>query len=399
MATLLSLPNELISAICGHDHSIVPKLRATCRQLNKASLFVFKKAFFEEVTVLAHNSSLRVLGEIARHPVLGPAVKTLAIDANGIFDQAMQSEHHTLITHGVIRDQLIAILPKLANCTKLVTPRWRSDDYLGFCYVNPHFEKERVDVYLNQDNAKWMTKEGFGYPSYVLCDILHAIYTTHHRIEDLDLGGMFLEYGPLGQYLKQFPLTGSNSHVVNRLTIELEDTFWHGGDLQVHITTEALNRSFGPATEVLQSLFDGFPSLQQVYLENGLHERQPFFPSNLPSTLRKLQYLEDHHDTSEAASLLQSLQVLRHLEELDVNMGFESLNHFREFLTEISTISTLRQLRVAGTICDDQHVHRSHIVIGKCMRRPDAFHELFTDRVHSDIPIWCEEVYECSCHV
>lgn len=80
MPTLLQLPNEILSLIA-YELSLQSLLdfRLASRHLNGVALPAFSKQRFETRYVMLHQHSLENLIEISRHPVFGPALKTLSI--------------------------------------------------------------------------------------------------------------------------------------------------------------------------------------------------------------------------------------------------------------------------------------------------------------------------------
>jgi hypothetical protein len=80
MGGLLQLPNEALAIILdGLDAQGFSALRLTSKHANSATLVAFTRQYFKTRYVMLSRLSLENLVEIARHPVFGPAVRTLEI--------------------------------------------------------------------------------------------------------------------------------------------------------------------------------------------------------------------------------------------------------------------------------------------------------------------------------
>ncbi|KAI0804893.1 hypothetical protein GGR55DRAFT_657638 [Xylaria sp. FL0064] len=106
MTGLLQLPNEVLAIIWDElDAQGFSALRLTSKYANSATLSAFTRQYFKTRYIMLSRLSLENLVEIARHPVFGPAVRTLEICTDH-FDQFPDSYFHTTRHEG---DILLAI--------------------------------------------------------------------------------------------------------------------------------------------------------------------------------------------------------------------------------------------------------------------------------------------------
>ncbi|KAI8625653.1 hypothetical protein F5Y19DRAFT_262266 [Xylariaceae sp. FL1651] len=102
MVGLLQLPNEVLAIILdGLDAQGFSALRLTSKYANSATLVAFARQYFKTRYVMLSRLSLENLVEISRHPVFGPAVRTLEICTDH-FDQFPDSYFHTTRHEGDI---------------------------------------------------------------------------------------------------------------------------------------------------------------------------------------------------------------------------------------------------------------------------------------------------------
>ncbi|THW33544.1 hypothetical protein D6D21_09952 [Aureobasidium pullulans] len=83
---LLSLPNEILSEICAHTNGSrrrhpLKLLRLTCKHLYVPATKEFAKKFLVNPHVMVSNYSLNALVEICKHPIIGPYVRGITVEA------------------------------------------------------------------------------------------------------------------------------------------------------------------------------------------------------------------------------------------------------------------------------------------------------------------------------
>ncbi|THX33885.1 hypothetical protein D6D10_07719 [Aureobasidium pullulans] len=83
---LLSLPNEILSEICAHTNGSrrrhpLKLLRLTCKHLYVPATKEFAKKFLVNPHVMINNYSLNALVEICKHPIIGPYVRGITVEA------------------------------------------------------------------------------------------------------------------------------------------------------------------------------------------------------------------------------------------------------------------------------------------------------------------------------
>ncbi|KAG9700846.1 hypothetical protein KCU95_g966, partial [Aureobasidium melanogenum] len=95
---LLSMPNEILAKICAFavdDHREIGYLngkawltaaRLTCKQLYTPATLEFGKMFLQDPLVMMTEYSLRALNDICAHPLFGPRVHAVRVDAHRLGD-------------------------------------------------------------------------------------------------------------------------------------------------------------------------------------------------------------------------------------------------------------------------------------------------------------------------
>ncbi|KAI1288758.1 hypothetical protein F5Y03DRAFT_389045 [Xylaria venustula] len=111
MTGLLQLPNEVLAIIWDElDAQGFSALRLASKYASSATLSAFTRQYFKTRYVMLSRLSLENLVEVARHPVFGPAVRTLEICTDH-FHQFPDSYY----THAAPVDEEQIIMPGLAR--------------------------------------------------------------------------------------------------------------------------------------------------------------------------------------------------------------------------------------------------------------------------------------------
>lgn len=382
--------------ICEEAPCVIPDLRSLCRQLRDASFFAFLKTYFTEVTILAHASGIAVLDEIANDGRFNKAIRTLIIDPHGVFPERMSSSHDALIDTGIIRTQLAHVLAKLPNCRKLAVPRWDQMDFLGFTKIPAFVRRNRKTVYIDQDNAYWMSSKGFGYPSYVLCDVLHACITGTHVLETVELE-MQMEFGPLCDYIEKKLTINARAERIKHFSIIIADKLWRGTDEATYRLIGGVNDEFAWRFSPVETFFCSFPGLIQLDLWSTMMD-YPFFPLTLPRDLKKLAYGEDWAYEPHAWELIHALKSAQSLQSLDLGyVGFESVGQCKTFLEVVEQLPLLVYFEIRPRLSDeDEGLNTPKLCFRPCVNAKTE-HVFITTDPTKDIPTWMRSVHVCTC--
>lgn len=397
MANLLDLPDELISMVCNSEPNAIPALRSTCRQLHNASFFAFLERYFTEITILAHPASIAVLDAVASDSRFNKAIRTLVIDPHGVFSQRMTESHDDLINNGIIRKQLAGVLSKLPKCTRVEVWRWDQVEFLGLSKIPRFVLRHRKTVYIDQEREYWMGSNGFGYPSYVMCDIIDACVFGSHALEVVDLK-MQMEFGPLCDYIEAKLTTDAMAEGLKELSMMIDDSLWRGEDQVTDDLIRRLNYSHAWEVSTERTFFDCFPSLTKLKLY--MAGQLPFLPVSLPKDLETLSYGEEYGYDSQASRLITVLKEAKAIRKLKLQyIPFETIAECESFLKVVQELPRLEFFQIRPSLSDESDgVDNPKLCFHPCVGQK-AEHVFLTTEPGKDIPVWMESVRVCTCGV
>ena len=398
MASLLGISEsrDLITAISVRLPANIPNLRLVCRQLHHATISSFRECFLEELTVLAHPASIEVLNDIASDSRYRSAVRKLIIDVHGVFPRGKQKSHRKTIKDGIIREGLVKALSNLPMCLVLETPRFFKDMCprpLGFRQVDRPFLRHRKDVYLEKWPSTWMSSAAFAYPSYVMCEILHALSHTKHQVKHIPLGHMMIEYGVLRDYLAHAPIPAQGLNGIKGFSILVSDDHWDENPCSSsHVTAEMV--SHHPPSQVLQDLIDKMPRLEVLMAWNTM-EKVFLLPALYPPNLRCLAL-----HNSDTHTLAINLQGLTQLEGLKLfTIGFESVEACQALLHTISELPSLHTFYFEPLLGESfwEPEETANLVTEDCSKLIEFHSTLTTRDAAHDTVGWAAALRVCHC--
>ena len=399
MASLHTLPEELVSDICDLRPEVTPSLRLTCRGIKERSSFIFLKCFFRTIPIFAHPASFAVLGEILKNPGFRKAIHHLLISHTSVF-HGMNAPHKQLITDGIIRKDLAATLSRLPCCTTLKTSKCPKG--IGRAHIRPMDFRSIHNTWYDSQEAgsllPWQGDAGLDFSSYVMCDMLAAASSSGRFLEKVDLTVLDafsfekLEWPALADFLtlsfdQRYCSRSLASLALDISTCVRAKPFRHAYE----------EREYLPSSELPQLTYR-FPALENLRLNAGIDEAQSFFPVWLPQQLRYLGFWQQTTWHSTADTLTKCLQTLPNLEHLELHeVAFDWVEDCAALLRVVAEMSSLREFYLTAMLSDYEAGLARHLLCFQACDGCSSNHVVSTNDVAKDVGLWADVVHGCTC--
>jgi hypothetical protein len=343
MATLLTLPNELIAAICELEPISIPKLRLACRRMNEASIDSLIRHYFTKIDILTDDTSFGVLLEVAQHALFAPRIKTLGISrSRAIWHPSIPP---VIGKKKEFSTDLARALRLLPNCRELVL-NVDCHEFLGRGTKNPELQALRKFTHSTIDED-----------TYGIWHALQAIYLSGSNITKIT-SNVAIDAALWTEHMGQYPCAKLTLPSVKEFSGSISSSFDDMYDDHAEQPKKKHSCGLGSReahdehpyhTSALQSFLNHLPSLNTLHLHKALNGHIDNYPILLPPQLQILTLRTGHtapYGFKELGTGVHGPRTLSKLKHLTWIIDYPVERSVIELFDEVSQLPALETFRI-----------------------------------------------------